>query len=55
MLSSDATASPFGWMSRGACQSQDPELFLSVTTRGAALLHQVNTPKNAVPCATRKP
>jgi WhiB family redox-sensing transcriptional regulator len=53
MLSSDTATGPFGWMSRGACQSEDPELFFPVTTRGAAL-GQVNAAKAVCrACAVR--
>ena len=53
MLSSDAATGLFGWMSRGACQSEDPELFFPVTTRGAAL-GQVNAAKAVCrACAVR--
>src|ERR1700728_444712 len=53
MLSSDAATGLFGWMSQGACQSEDPELFFPVTTRGAAL-HQVSAAKAVCrACAVR--
>jgi WhiB family redox-sensing transcriptional regulator len=53
MLSSDAVTGPFGWMSRGACQREDPELFFPVTTHGAAL-RQVNAAKAVCrACAVR--
>jgi WhiB family transcriptional regulator, redox-sensing transcriptional regulator len=53
MLSSDAATGPFGWTSRCACQSEDPELFFPVTTYGAAL-HQVNAAKAVCrACAVR--
>jgi WhiB family transcriptional regulator, redox-sensing transcriptional regulator len=53
MLSSDAATGPSGWMSLGACQSADPELFFPVTTYGAAL-RQVNAAKAVCrACAVR--
>jgi WhiB family redox-sensing transcriptional regulator len=53
MLSSDAATGPFGWMSRGACQSEDPELFFPVAAAGAAL-HQISTAKAVCQaCAVR--
>jgi WhiB family redox-sensing transcriptional regulator len=37
MLPSDACTGSPGWMSRGACQDQDPELFFPVADTGPAL------------------
>jgi WhiB family redox-sensing transcriptional regulator len=44
MLSSDAWAGSSGWMSRGACLSQDPELFFPIAAKGAGL-RQINAAK----------
>jgi WhiB family redox-sensing transcriptional regulator len=44
MPSSDAATGPFGWMSQGACRSEDPELFFPVTT-ARATLRQINAAK----------
>lgn len=37
MLPSDAPMGSLGWMSRGACQGEDPELFFPVAANGAAV------------------
>jgi len=37
MLSSDACTGSSGWMSRGACQGQDPELFFPIAADGPAV------------------
>ena len=37
MLPSDARTAPFGWMSRGACQGEDPELFFPIAVKGSVL------------------
>jgi WhiB family transcriptional regulator, redox-sensing transcriptional regulator len=37
MLPLDAAAGSLGWMSRGACQGEDPELFFPITARGHVL------------------
>ena len=53
MLSSDTATGPFGWMSLGACQSEDPELFFPIATSGAALL-QIDAAKAVCrDCAVR--
>ncbi|MGH3411190.1 MAG: WhiB family transcriptional regulator [Streptosporangiaceae bacterium] len=44
MLSSDAAAGSLGWMSRGACQGEDPELFFPIAANGAAV-HQISAAK----------
>ena len=44
MLSSDAGARSTGWMARGACQSEDPELFFPISASGVGL-DQVNAAK----------
>jgi WhiB family redox-sensing transcriptional regulator len=44
MLPSDAITRSSDWMTRGACQREDPELFFPIATTGAAL-HQVNVAK----------
>ena len=44
MLPSDAISRSSDWMSRGACQREDPELFFPIATKGAAL-HQVSAAK----------
>ncbi len=36
MLQSDLGEGPFGWMSQGACQREDPELFFPLSAKGAA-------------------
>src|ERR1700728_1059128 len=53
MLSSDAATGLFGWMSRGACQSEDPAVLFAVPTRGRAL-GEVNAAKAVCrACAVR--
>jgi WhiB family redox-sensing transcriptional regulator len=53
MLSSDAAPGSFGWMSRGACRSEDPELFFPVTPHRASL-RQINAAKAVCrACAVR--
>jgi WhiB family redox-sensing transcriptional regulator len=44
MLPSDAPVGSLGWMSRGACQGEDPELFFPFTANGAAV-HQITAAK----------
>ena len=46
MLPSDAPTVALGWMSRGACHGEDPELFFPVATNGAAV-HQITAAKAA--------
>jgi WhiB family redox-sensing transcriptional regulator len=36
MLSSDSARRSFDWMSQGACQREDPELFFPIAANGAA-------------------
>lgn len=44
MLPSDDAAGSMDWMSRGACQREDPELFFPIATNGPAL-EQINAAK----------
>jgi WhiB family transcriptional regulator, redox-sensing transcriptional regulator len=44
MLPSDTITRSSDWMSRGACQREDPELFFPIAEKGAAL-HQVKVAK----------
>jgi WhiB family transcriptional regulator, redox-sensing transcriptional regulator len=37
MLPVDTRTGPRGWMSRGACKREDPEMFFPVATTGPAL------------------
>ena len=37
MLSSDDATGSMDWMSRGACQHEDPELFFPIASEGPAL------------------
>jgi WhiB family redox-sensing transcriptional regulator len=44
MLPSGAFSGSFDWMSQGACQQEDPELFFPIAAHGAGL-PQVNAAK----------
>ena len=44
MLSSDDAAGSMDWMSRGACQREDPEIFFPISANGPAL-DQTNAAK----------
>jgi WhiB family transcriptional regulator, redox-sensing transcriptional regulator len=44
MLPVDTRTGPQGWMSRGACKREDPEMFFPVATTGPAL-RQIRTAK----------
>lgn len=44
MSASDARTASLGWMARGACQGEDPELFFPIAVQGPAL-HQVSAAK----------
>ncbi len=55
MLLSDTGRVPFGWMSHGACQREDPELFFPISARGGAQ-RQIEAAKAVCRgCAVRAP
>lgn len=55
MLPTDAARRSSEWMTRGACQRADPELFFPIAATGPAL-HQVETAKAVcLGCAVRAP
>lgn len=55
MLSALPAPSPAGWMSQGACQGEDPEIFFPIATTGPAL-DQISAAKAICRrCAVRQP
>jgi len=53
MLPSDAARRSSEWMTRGACQRADPELFFPIAATGPAL-HQIDAAKAVcLDCAVR--
>jgi WhiB family transcriptional regulator, redox-sensing transcriptional regulator len=54
MLSSDDVTRSMDWMSRGACQLEDPELFFPIASEGSAP-EQINAAKQiCLCCAVRR-
>ena len=53
MLSSEVSGSSPGWMPRGACQGQDPELFFPVAATGPALAQIIAAKAVCFRCAVR--
>jgi WhiB family transcriptional regulator, redox-sensing transcriptional regulator len=54
MLSSDDVSGSMDWMSRGACQREDPELFFPIASEGPALEQIDAAKKICVCCAVRR-
>ena len=53
MPSAPFPASSPGWMPRGACQGEDPELFFPITTTGPALAQITAAKAVCFRCAVR--
>ncbi len=53
MLSSEFSGSSPGWMPRGACQGQDPELFFPIAATGPALAQVIAAKAVCFRCAVR--
>ena len=53
MLSSEFAGGSPGWMPRGACQGQDPELFFPIAATGPALAQVLAAKAVCFRCAVR--
>jgi WhiB family redox-sensing transcriptional regulator len=53
MLTSEFAAGSPGWMPRGACRGEDPELFFPVTAAGPALAQVFAAKAVCFQCAVR--
>ncbi len=53
MLSSEFAGGSPGWMPRGACQGQDPELFFPIAANGPALAQVIAAKAVCFRCAVR--
>jgi WhiB family transcriptional regulator, redox-sensing transcriptional regulator len=53
LLSSEFSGRSLGWMPRGACQGEDPELFFPVAAAGPALQQVVAAKAVCFRCAVR--
>lgn len=54
MLPSDDAVRSMDWMSQGACQREDPELFFPIAAGGPAL-EQIRTAKRVCLCCPVRP
>jgi WhiB family transcriptional regulator, redox-sensing transcriptional regulator len=53
MLQSEFSGSSPGWMPRGACHGEDPELFFPIATAGPALAQVIAAKAVCFRCAVR--